>query len=158
MSETGLFSFSSFTKWLSIIRQISTKIYPSFLSVVPSGMLLSQPYKDPQRPVGSVGFPLPGVKVEVLKRIEEGDEEGKEELILEKELKERGWEENLVWRGEDEGEGVKEGEEGGIVGTLVVKGDNVFKSYWNRPEEVTAKEFTRSGWFITGDSVSFSPR
>ena len=92
------------------------------------------------------------MQVEILKRVEEGEEEG-EELILEKELKERGWEGDLEWGrrlGEEEGEGE-------VVGTLVVKGNNVFDSYWNRPEEVTAKEFTKNGWFITGDSVSFSP-
>ncbi|CAG8445934.1 5391_t:CDS:10 [Diversispora eburnea] len=33
---------------------------------------------------------------------------------------------------------------------LQIKGPNVFKEYWNKPEE-TKKEFTEDGWFKTGD-------
>ncbi|RHZ68371.1 hypothetical protein Glove_295g34 [Diversispora epigaea] len=33
---------------------------------------------------------------------------------------------------------------------LQIKGPNVFKEYWNKPEE-TKKEFTKDGWFKTGD-------
>jgi len=36
------------------------------------------------------------------------------------------------------------------VGVLHVKGDNVFKGYWQMPEK-TAEEFTDDGFFITGD-------
>jgi len=36
------------------------------------------------------------------------------------------------------------------VGILHVKGDNVFKGYWQMPEK-TAEEFTDDGFFITGD-------
>lgn len=35
-------------------------------------------------------------------------------------------------------------------GMIEIKGHNVFKEYWGRPE-ATAKEFTRDGWFKTGD-------
>lgn len=35
-------------------------------------------------------------------------------------------------------------------GEIIVKGDNVFKQYWQRPE-VTAQSFTTEGWFKTGD-------
>ncbi|GLR91676.1 AMP-binding protein [Bradyrhizobium iriomotense] len=38
------------------------------------------------------------------------------------------------------------------VGELVVKGPNVFKGYWNLPEK-TAAEFTREGYFKSGDLV-----
>jgi malonyl-CoA/methylmalonyl-CoA synthetase len=37
-------------------------------------------------------------------------------------------------------------------GELQVKGKNLFKEYWNKPEE-TKKSFTKDGWFKTGDLV-----
>ena len=37
-----------------------------------------------------------------------------------------------------------------ISGDLQVKGDSVFKRYWNKPD-VTAKSFTSDGWFKTGN-------
>ena len=36
------------------------------------------------------------------------------------------------------------------IGMIEVKGPNVFKGYWNMPEK-TASEFTKDGFFITGD-------
>lgn len=41
-----------------------------------------------------------------------------------------------------------------ITGNLLVKGANVFKEYWNKPE-ATKKEFTEDGWFSTGDMAAF---
>ncbi|KAF7722304.1 T-complex protein 1 subunit zeta [Apophysomyces ossiformis] len=38
----------------------------------------------------------------------------------------------------------------GMIGMIQIKGRNVFKEYWQRPE-ATKKEFTVDGWFITGD-------
>ncbi len=42
----------------------------------------------------------------------------------------------------------------GQSGELCVKGPQVFKGYWNRPEE-TADAFTADGWFRTGDIARF---
>ena len=36
------------------------------------------------------------------------------------------------------------------IGTLEVKGPNVFSGYWQDPEK-TRSEFTADGWFKTGD-------
>ncbi|SEA02630.1 AMP-binding protein [Marinobacterium iners] len=38
----------------------------------------------------------------------------------------------------------------GDVGSIEIKGPAVMKGYWNKPEK-TAEEFTRDGWFKTGD-------
>ena len=38
----------------------------------------------------------------------------------------------------------------GEIGSIDVRGPNVFKSYWRMPEK-TAQEFTPDGYFITGD-------
>jgi malonyl-CoA/methylmalonyl-CoA synthetase len=39
------------------------------------------------------------------------------------------------------------------MGELEIRGKNLFKEYWNKPEE-TKKIFTKDGWFKTGDMVS----
>lgn len=43
------------------------------------------------------------------------------------------------------------------VGTLQVKGNNVFKGYWRMPEK-TAEEFTDDGFFITGDLAEYNDK
>ncbi|MEJ2621840.1 MAG: malonyl-CoA synthase [Candidatus Thiodiazotropha sp.] len=40
----------------------------------------------------------------------------------------------------------------GETGVLELKGDNVFKGYWQMPEK-TAAEFRQDGWFISGDNA-----
>jgi len=37
-------------------------------------------------------------------------------------------------------------------GDLQIKGKNVFKEYWRKPDS-TKKEFTEDGWFKTGKSI-----
>jgi len=75
-------------------------------------MLVSNPYKG-KRVGGSVGLPLPGVKVRVV------NENNKPCAVNE-------------------------------IGSIQVKGPNVFAGYWRMPEK-TAEEFTKDGWFKTGD-------
>jgi malonyl-CoA/methylmalonyl-CoA synthetase len=53
------------------------------------------------------------------------------------------------------------GEEGkvlgkGEVGVLEVRGPNVFKGYWRKPE-ATAADFRKDGFFITGDLATIDP-
>ena len=40
-----------------------------------------------------------------------------------------------------------------ITGELQVRGKNVFREYFGRPE-ATVKEFTEDGWFRTGDTAA----
>ncbi|HET6991668.1 MAG TPA: acyl-CoA synthetase, partial [Bacteroidia bacterium] len=40
-----------------------------------------------------------------------------------------------------------------IMGELEVRGKNIFKEYWKKPQE-TKKSFTEDGWFRTGDMVA----
>ncbi|MEE9586590.1 MAG: AMP-binding protein, partial [Hyphomicrobiaceae bacterium] len=43
----------------------------------------------------------------------------------------------------------------GDIGTLEVRGPNVFKGYWRMPEK-TAEEFRDDGYFITGDMATIA--
>jgi len=43
----------------------------------------------------------------------------------------------------------------GEAGELLLRGPQVFRGYWNRPDE-TAEAFLPGGWFRTGDIVSMS--
>lgn len=43
----------------------------------------------------------------------------------------------------------------GEIGSIQVKGPNVFKAYWRKPDK-TAQEFTADGYFITGDQGRLS--
>ena len=79
--------------------------------------------------IGTVGTPLPGVHVRVTKMVE-----GKSQVLLE---------------GSDKGSRALVESKGPVIGSLEVKGDSVFRKYWNRTEE-TAKAFTNDGWFKTG--------
>ena len=83
-------------------------------------MLTSNPYAadkrhggQSERRGGTVGFPLPGVKLRV-----QGDD-GKTLPV-------------------------------GEIGSIQVKGPNVFQAYWRMPEK-TKEEFTPDGFFKTGD-------
>jgi malonyl-CoA/methylmalonyl-CoA synthetase len=115
------------------------------------GMALSNPLKEDQvrqRLPGHVGQPLPGVSVRIVRH------DNLNEVLYEAsgELDKGFWskQELPVY----EGQSADEKQE--VAGTLLVKGPNVFKEYWNKPEE-TKKEFIGDGWFVTGDTASFNP-
>jgi malonyl-CoA/methylmalonyl-CoA synthetase len=82
-------------------------------------MLVSNPYFKEQGPriAGTVGQPLPGVSVRVVR---------------------------------EDGFACPTGE----IGSVEVRGPNVFAGYWRMPEK-TAEEFTADGWFRTGDVGHF---
>ncbi|KAL1914759.1 uncharacterized protein VTP21DRAFT_8017 [Calcarisporiella thermophila] len=86
------------------------------------GMVLSHGLANEDRVEGTVGLPLPGVNVRLAIN---DDKTGDEKDVTE----------NM-----------------NVSGEIQVKGPNVFKEYWNKPE-ATAKEFTASGWFKTGDTA-----
>lgn len=102
------------------------------------GMCLSNSYEGDREP-GYVGLPLPGVTVRLTKSL--GDD--KYETLIEVTNKDG----NVVIDNQclytDP------------IGELHVKGDNVFKEYFNRPH-ATQKEFTADGWFKTGDLARFN--
>lgn len=77
--------------------------------------------------LGFVGQPLPGVNVRIVK------------------------DENILIEGNDQNTKIINpvNKNEGYVGNLQVKGENVFKEYWRKPES-TKKEFTKDGWFKTG--------
>jgi long-chain acyl-CoA synthetase len=52
------------------------------------------------------------------------------------------------YEGDDPGDDLPRGPD--VLGELWVRGPNVIRGYWNKPE-ATAKAFTKSGWLRTGD-------
>ncbi|XP_071957423.1 malonate--CoA ligase ACSF3, mitochondrial-like [Antedon mediterranea] len=93
------------------------------------GMALSNPLNGLRVP-GSVGTPLPSVQVRLV------TSEGK-----------------ITAEGNSVRTTVTPGMEG-VAGELQVKGPNVFKLYWQRPD-ATEDSFTEDGWFKTGDTVMY---
>lgn len=111
------------------------------------GMAISNTYiedKIRKREPGAVGMPLPGVTIKIADPVS-----GKSLLEM------KGESAKGFWRNDQsifESDSII-GEEKPVSGDLYVKGENVFKEYFGKPEE-TKKEFIH-GWFKTGDSVSF---
>uniref|UniRef100_A0A8C7QXP4 Acyl-CoA synthetase family member 3 n=1 Tax=Oncorhynchus mykiss TaxID=8022 RepID=A0A8C7QXP4_ONCMY len=96
------------------------------------GMALSNPLEGPRIP-GAVGVHLPGVEVCIVMTkaasttVAEGN--SRETQVF----------------------SALEGKEG----ELMVRGDQVFTEYWNKPE-ATRESFTEDGWFKTGDTVVYT--
>lgn len=120
------------------------------------GMCLSNSLKEDkerQRLPGFVGHPLPGVEIRIVST------DDKKEILLEA----KGEYNKGYWASETENEEkatikVKPGTTGDaeIIGSLQVKGPNIFNEYWKRPE-ATKSSFTSDGWFMTGDTVCYDP-
>jgi len=91
------------------------------------GMALSNPLHGERYP-GCVGRPLPGVQARLVRWGEGGDCD-------------------VLAEGDSQDISTADSQEG----ELLIKGPNVFKEYFNKPE-ATKKEFTEDGWFKTGDT------
>lgn len=98
------------------------------------GMALTNPLHGKRVP-GAVGIPFPGVSVSIV----EYDDNGNVSKTLA--------------TGDSEGVNDHIGQDN-QSGELLVKGDNVFKEYWDRPE-ATAEAFTEDGYFKTGDTAMY---
>lgn len=106
------------------------------------GMCLSQVY-DSEREPGYVGVPLPGVSVQIGIKPEEF--EGDYDILLECSNE----------NGQIQFKMFGDREDGDPTGELLVKGDSVFKEYYNRPD-ATENEFTLDRYFKTGDTCQYS--
>ena len=95
------------------------------------GMALTNPLEVPFRKPGYVGHPFPGVQARIVQ------------------------DDKVLVQGDHVSTQVFTSEE--CVGDLQIKGPNVFKCYYNRPE-ATEKEFTQDGWFKTGDTGQFDEK
>lgn len=104
------------------------------------GMCLSNEY-DSSREPGYVGVPLPGVRVKLAQLREDGTYENILECYNEN---------NQVKILRNPGCNRQD-----LSGELFVKGETVFKEYFNKPNE-TKRDFTKDGWFKTGDTASFN--
>ena len=92
------------------------------------GMAISCGLDPSDRVESSVGWPLPSVKVRL---VEKNEETGEENTIA------LGNETDAATGKERQGE-------------IQVQGPTIFSNYWRNPA-ATTKEFTRDGWFRTGD-------
>lgn len=99
------------------------------------GMALTNPLHGTRKP-GYVGKPFPGVKVCIAKP---------------NAYAAAGY--DVISTGDEYGTKVLKGSEN-ETGDLLVKGPNVFKEYWNKPE-ATKEAFTSDGWFKTGDTAEY---
>ncbi|XP_054054160.1 malonate--CoA ligase ACSF3, mitochondrial isoform X2 [Rissa tridactyla] len=119
-------------KWKSITGHTLLERY----GMTEIGMALSNPLHGVRVP-GSVGTPLPGVKVRIATET----------------LKNGGRCYTVHAQGDEYNTQVTPGLEG-QEGELLVKGPSVFREYWNRPRD-TADAFTPDGWFKTGTSETW---
>jgi len=102
-------------------REVSSHKLLERYGMTEFGMAISNPYDTEKRVAGTVGQPLPGVSIRIVPTDDHNENEVAETTSNTE-----------------------------IKGELQVKGDNVFKEYWNN-QEATKKEFTNDGWFKTGD-------
>lgn len=124
-----------FHQWQSITGHMLLERY----GMTEIGMALSNPIKGERRP-GHVGLPIPGVRVRIAEfKISSDGAKVYYDILAE---------------GNHKATKVEPGK-AGLSGELLVRGNSVFQGYWNKPE-ATEKEFTKDGWFKTGDIAQFN--
>lgn len=144
VSGSAPLPITTFNRWYEISGHKLLERY----GMTEIGMALSNPYiedKVRSRKPGCVGLPLPGVEVRII------DTNTNKTLIEMKGEKDKGfWSktEQPVYTSNKTKQDQKE-----IIGELQVRGDNVFKKYYNRPDET--KNSFDGNYFKTGDIVSF---
>lgn len=126
-----------YNRWLEITGHKLLERY----GMTEIGMCISQEY-DSDRTPGYVGVPLRGCSVRIGNQMKDGHYK----TILE--CTNKNDKIDLKFYTEVT-------TDTSIVGELLVKGDNVFKEYYNKPD-LTKKEFTSDNWFITGDTCKYS--
>ncbi|XP_071543785.1 malonate--CoA ligase ACSF3, mitochondrial [Panulirus ornatus] len=115
-------------------HQITGHILLERYGMTEIGMALSNPVKGTRKP-GFVGNPLPGVEVCIVK-FPPGSE--KYEMICYGDSQST----EFISGGDNES------------GELLVRGPNVFKEYWKKPQ-ATSNAFTLDSWFKTGDTAQY---
>ncbi|KAJ8913529.1 hypothetical protein NQ315_017080 [Exocentrus adspersus] len=120
-----------YEKWLEITGHKLLERY----GMTEIGMALSNEY-DSDRAPGYVGVPLPGVSIRLLSE--------NNSTILECKNKDGVVVLDKAYDTDTKGE-------------LLVKGEGVFKQYFNKPE-ATRKEFAEGNWFKTGDICEYCPK
>lgn len=84
-----------------------------------------------------MGTPLPGVEVRLAEPSSDETDNQKTKLLV---------------QGNSKSSQLLSGAKEPVSGELQVRGETVFKNYWNRPE-VTKQSFTDDGWFKTGKYI-----
>ena len=123
-------------RWLEISGH---KLLERF-GMTETGMILSNVYESEREP-GYVGLPLNGIGV----RLGETTPDKRDYLTLMESVNINGEIKTVI----------KESTTEDPVGEVLVKGDGVFKEYYNKAEE-TLRSFTSDGWFKTGDVAQYS--
>ncbi|GJQ78655.1 hypothetical protein Trydic_g11758 [Trypoxylus dichotomus] len=128
-----------YEKWLQISGHKLLERY----GMTEIGMCLSNVY-DSNRTPGYVGVPLPGVSVRLVRKIDDGEDNY---ISLLESTNVKGVVDTKVTSNWDSADNP--------IGELQVKGNNVFREYYNKPQ-ATEQEFTIDGWFKTGDVAEYS--
>lgn len=136
MSGSAPLPATVYKRWLEISGH---KLLERF-GMSETGMILSNVYES-ERERGYVGLPLNGISV----RLGNPTLDKSDYVTLMESTNINGEIKTVI----------KESTQEDPVGEVLVKGDGIFKEYYNKPEE-TLQSFTSDGWFKTGDIAQYS--